>query len=194
MSDNGKHLERIVYLLRHGETTANAAGLASGWCEVDLSESGRRQAAAARLLVERLALKPALIMASPLRRAMVTASLVNAGLSLPVIEDARLREQCFGDWEGEPWPPVRAAMAQGLDPPGGETLADFRARVWAAFEDMLRKYAEPLLVVSHGGVMKEALQLFGVGDRSTPIRNAGLYEVRSCGETGRWEMVDHCGN
>ncbi len=42
----------LLYLIRHGESEANADGTHSGWSPVNLTEAGRAQAASARSLLD----------------------------------------------------------------------------------------------------------------------------------------------
>lgn len=91
-------------LLRHGESTYNAAQVFTGLLDVDLSPRGERQArAAGQLLAERGAI-PDVVLSSPLRRARRTADAVVAelGLAVPLVEDWRLEERDYGVLTGVP--------------------------------------------------------------------------------------------
>ena len=91
-------------LLRHGESTYNAAQVFTGLLDVDLSPRGERQArAAGQLLAERGAI-PDVVLSSPLRRARRTADAVVAelGLTVPLVEDWRLEERDYGILTGVP--------------------------------------------------------------------------------------------
>jgi broad specificity phosphatase PhoE len=89
-----------LLLIRHGRTTANASGLLAGWTPgVGLDETGRAQA---MRLHDRLAPLPlALAVTSPLQRTVETATAVLAGRDVEAIEDERLAECRYGDWEGQ---------------------------------------------------------------------------------------------
>src|SRR5688572_16900664 len=83
---------------RHGNTDWNAQGRVQGQTDVPLNDLGRQQAVdAAELLVR---LKPDVIVASDLRRAVDTAAALGALTGLSVRPDPRLRERFFGDWQG----------------------------------------------------------------------------------------------
>lgn len=72
-----------LVLLRHGQSTANAAGLFTGWWDVDLTGVGRDEARhAARLLVARQ-WAPDAIFLSPLRRARQTVEIVLEEIGCP---------------------------------------------------------------------------------------------------------------
>lgn len=86
-----------VLLLRHGHSTANAAGVLAGWSEgIGLTDTGREQASR---VGERLApLTVARVVSSPLQRCLETV-----GLALPdhaASIDDRLGECHYGGWTG----------------------------------------------------------------------------------------------
>lgn len=64
-----------LILLRHGQSTWNAENRFTGWVDVDLTERGRVEAAAAGRLLATLGLLPDVVYTSLLRRAIVTAHL-----------------------------------------------------------------------------------------------------------------------
>lgn len=65
-----------LVLLRHGESTANAAGRFTGRWDVALSPGGVRQAAVAAELLHGSGWQPGIVFSSPLQRASRTADLV----------------------------------------------------------------------------------------------------------------------
>lgn len=99
---------------------------------------------------------------SPLERCRRLAELLHPAPRL----DARLRELDFGEWEMQAWDAIdRSALdAWAADPlhfapPGGEAVADLRARV----RDFLDELVEDAILVAHAGVMKLcAAELAGV--------------------------------
>src|SRR5580698_6223785 len=95
----GPRTRPALWLVRHGESTWNVAGLAQGHNdEAELTERGLRQAAEA---AAQFGYRPVrAIYASDLRRARQTAAAFAVVLGLPVFEDARLRERSLGVLEG----------------------------------------------------------------------------------------------
>src|SRR5581483_11678835 len=88
-----------LWLVRHGESTWNIAGLAQGHHdEAELTERGLRQAAEAAAQFGYRSVRA--IYASDLRRAQQTAAAFAAVLGLPVYAEARLRERSLGVLEG----------------------------------------------------------------------------------------------
>src|ERR1700742_2354631 len=88
-----------LWLVRHGESTWNIAGLAQGHNdEAELTERGLRQAADA---AAQFGYRPVrALYASDLRRAQQTAAVFAEVPGLPVRTDARLRERSLGVLEG----------------------------------------------------------------------------------------------
>ncbi len=88
-----------LYIVRHGETEWNKEKLLQGSTDVPLSDAGRHLA---RLSGEALANTPFdVIFSSPLVRAYETACLFRGAQDVEIIKDDRLRELCFGDYEGQ---------------------------------------------------------------------------------------------
>jgi probable phosphoglycerate mutase len=92
--------QRVVYVLRHGETEWSATGRHTGITDVPLTTAGEQQARLAGLVLSRLRetnLPPALVLSSPRSRALRTAEL--AGLEVTEVTD-ELAEWDYGDYEG----------------------------------------------------------------------------------------------
>jgi len=157
----GLHQRRAMSLifLRHGETLLNVARVLQP-ADTPLGPRGHAQAA---VVAQRLAaLRPAAIWSSDLPRALQTAHAVAAACGLAVDSSPLLQERNFGAWRGLPhdgfaFDPLAASEA----PPGGESAADFHARVQAAFAAAVARRAGlpgPLVVVTHGLVLRSLLE------------------------------------
>jgi 2,3-bisphosphoglycerate-dependent phosphoglycerate mutase len=87
-----------LVLLRHGESTHNAAQRFTGLLDVELSDLGAEQARDAALLLLRAGAIPDLVLTSPLRRARRTAEAVIAelGIDVPLVARWRLEERDYG--------------------------------------------------------------------------------------------------
>lgn len=146
-------------LVRHGQTDWNLEGRYQGQSDVPLNEKGRAQAKA---LAEQLKGQTfAAIFSSDLMRARDTAEAIANQLGLPVQIEPRLREINQGEWEGVLVADIKARYAEiwsqrtmdpaNVRPPGGETVSEVAERVYAALDDIARRYPrENVLVVSHG--------------------------------------------
>ena len=126
--------------------------------EVALSERGEEQARrlAARLARERVGRVGHVghILASDLRRAIMTAEVLRDALGIPLAFDPGLRERDYGDVRGMAYAELTANIfAPDYAPPGGETWETFHARVDAAWERVVaaaRRGPGDLAVVTHG--------------------------------------------
>jgi len=90
----------VALLMRHGETPWNREGRVMGRNPVELDSHGRAQVAGLVDFVR--ALKPDLIVTSPLVRARQSAEIIAAGLGggVPIREDEQIAEVQYGRWEG----------------------------------------------------------------------------------------------
>ena len=154
----------MLVLIRHGESTANAAGLLAGQSEYPLTDTGRRQveATASQLgAVRRL-------ISSPLGRALESAAAL--GLDVPVEVDDRWVEVHYGVHESRPLPEVppdlwrRWRTERDFRPDGGEALIDVGVRVQQACRELFalagagaRDPEGDVVVVSHVSPIKAAV-------------------------------------
>jgi len=196
----------LITLIRHGESVWNGERRIQGNQDPPLSPRGRQQAAllAARL-EQHLPRRPAAVYASPLRRALETAEIVAAVLSLSARQEPGLREMGLGAWEGRTVPEIRAASPgayeawlrdpQAHPAPGGERLEAFTARVVAAFERLRAMHPDAdLLCVSHGGPIKAILcHILGLDVRllfRIKQDNTALSAIQVDGETRRVVLLN----
>lgn len=91
-----------VYLLRHGESTANARGLFTGVLDPELTEIGREEARRAAMLLLEADVHPARVFCSALQRTTQTAQEMSAVIDLPphIEIDWRLDERNYGALTG----------------------------------------------------------------------------------------------
>lgn len=92
-----------VYLLRHGESTANAQGLFTGVLNPPLTERGRIEARGAGLLLKAAGIEPAVIFTSALERTIATAIEMKDVLldDATIHIDWRLNERNYGALTGQ---------------------------------------------------------------------------------------------
>jgi 2,3-bisphosphoglycerate-dependent phosphoglycerate mutase len=92
-----------VVLLRHGESTWNRENRFTGWTDVDLSDKGREEAAAAGKLLRESGFVFDVAFTSVLKRAIRTCWMALDELDLlwiPVTRDWRLNERHYGALQG----------------------------------------------------------------------------------------------
>jgi broad specificity phosphatase PhoE len=126
-----------------------------GRTDIDLSEQGKADAAELASSVARW--DPKTLIVSPLARARTTARLLT---DLPPLVDDAWTEHSLGDWEGKTPDGIGADYARWrageIVPPGGEPVAEIRARVGAAVSRAVQ-HPGPVLVVTHGGTIRAVL-------------------------------------
>jgi broad specificity phosphatase PhoE len=156
-----------LLLVRHGETIWNQENRWQGQADVPLSENGQAQARrlAQRLLAEKRRVHA--IYTSDLSRALHTAEILGEALGIEPRREAGWREMNIGRWSGlttaeviaryaEEWERLRAG--EDLPRGGGETFAQFQARLVRATERLLQRHAgEQIMIVSHGGAVRAFL-------------------------------------
>jgi probable phosphoglycerate mutase len=156
---------RRVVVLRHGETTHNAAGIWQGQLDSPLSERGVQQACAAGAAL--VALSPSRVVASDLQRAAITGRAVADACGVPIDYDKRWREIHAGAWQGMSgsqvrarWPEEQEKLQRGEDfvrGEHGESVADVARRTAEALEELLAGMVEgETVVVSTHGVAGRA--------------------------------------
>lgn len=154
--------QRLVVLVRHGQSTWNAEHRWAGHADPPLSPHGREGAAdlAARLAGRGLTA----VAASDLRRATETATIVAGTLALGGVRlDARLRERRCPAWSGLTTPEIDERYPGMLDrwrqgdpravPDGSEPWETFVGRVVPTLEELAAR-DERWLVVAHAGVLR----------------------------------------
>ncbi len=163
------------YLIRHGESEANAAHLtAGGDYDSPLTEKGETQAKTLAPFLDQLEIMPSMIYASPMIRAHSTATYLNAHIDLELTVMKDLHETKFGEWEGRPWNEVQPLLDSGLTAPGGENNAVFAQRIQNALTEILKKeHDEPPMVVAHGGLFYAMGLLYEYGMSS--VQNCHLH-------------------
>jgi probable phosphoglycerate mutase len=150
-----------LILVRHGESEGNQVRRFSVTSDIGLTELGIEQArAAGRRIAERF--RPAALVASPFRRAQLTADLIagEIGHRSAIRTEKDLRERSIGDLAGEPYDAMRRHPTFDPErfwewrPPGGESLVDVAARAGRVLARLAADHPDDdVVVVSHGGVM-----------------------------------------
>ncbi|RCV31507.1 hypothetical protein SETIT_6G183400v2 [Setaria italica] len=195
-----------VVIVRHGETSWNAARIIQGHMDAELNDIGRQQAVAVahRLSKE---VKPAAIYSSDLKRAAETAQTIARICNLPnVVFDPALRERHIGDLQGMKFQDAaterpeayKAFMSHKRNqqiPGGGESLDQLSERCVSCLHNIVEKHkGERVIVVSHGGTIRE---LYRYASPTRPlhgkIHNTSVSVILVSGITGRC-IVKMCGD
>ena len=167
-----------IYLIRHGETTANVEKKFAGVWDVDLTEKGVAQAVLAGEKLKGIHFDE--IYCSSLKRAFDTAQIiVKHQEKAPVVLNA-LKEMNFGIWEGKDFSEIKASEPMLLDQwfkdfdnfvvPEGESVKEMFERVTKAYKDIIEPHSPDkdikIAIIAHGGVIQSLLSYLCFGDNS----------------------------
>lgn len=182
--------ERLLTLVRHGQTAANAHNLLQGHVNHPLDEVGLAQVSLLGGALQKIA-PVSRVVASPLQRAQQTAQAITQGLSqhIEVETDPRWIELNYGDFDGQPVSSVSPEQwatwrtDEHFRPPHGETLAELSVRVHEAIDALLAdSVSAHIVVVSHVSPIKAAVAwALGVGVEvswRTALDRASMTTVR----------------
>ncbi len=135
-------MERLLVLVRHGQSEWNLKNLFTGWKDVPLTDKGVAEAINAGDLLKREGLQFDLAYTSKLERAQKTLDHILEGIGqsdLERIEDEAINERDYGDLVGLNKDDARVKWGDeqvhiwrrsyDIPPPGGESLKDTAARV-----------------------------------------------------------------
>lgn len=188
-------------LVRHGETPWNTEHRLQGHLDIPLNDNGMAQAAATSRSLA--AHRFAAIYCSDLRRARDTAAPAASLLGCEAQAEPRLRERHYGAFQGLTYAEAEKLHAKDYArfvardpafkfPGGGESLADFAARVGEVLGSIARRHlGEQVLVVTHGGVLDIAHRLASGAPLQTrrdfAIPNAALNWIDFDGDA--WRLV-----
>ena len=143
-----------VYIVRHGQTPSNLAGVYNV-IEEDLNENGIEQA---KVLGEKIKnLDYEVIYCSPLKRTVHTANIINSKKK-EMILDERLVERKHGKLSGMPWCTVDRETHWNYYNKekynDEESVAELFERVHGFLDELKYKEYKSILVVAHSGVSK----------------------------------------
>ena len=188
-------------MVRHGETEWNVAEIFRGRIDIELNETGIKQAA---LLAEYLGdLRIDAIYSSPLKRALKTAKIIAGYHQLNVEIAPGLIDFNYGKWQGLPHQEVKdkykelyaewISSPERVKIPAGESLDEVRERARGVVDDVIAKDKGTIALVSHRVVNKVLIcALLG-------LDNSHFWNIRqdTCGistftyENGRFILTKH---
>ncbi len=139
---------KITYFV-HGTTADNEQRISSGWNDVELSEKGISQAWELPSLVADASFDA--VFSSDLKRAVDSAQIAWSETH-EIIQDARLRECNYGDFNGHPSDVVEPLQEKAITEPlpNGESYEMVKARVSSFLDDIKRDYdGKHIAIVAH---------------------------------------------
>lgn len=176
---------KTLYLVRHGESQANAEGVvAGGALDSPLTELGIAQAHKAALQVRELDFD--VFISSTMVRAVDTAEIIatEIGWTGQIEKDDRLIELDAGEATGTSIHEYHERLRQGEVIHQAETLQQMRDRLQDFLTDITKRPENSFLVVSHNGTGK---MIRGIVDGDTPTAFLTVPDQRN-GEVLRLEL------
>ena len=162
--------ERVLVLVRHGQSEWNLKNLFTGWRDVDLTEQGIKEAKTAGQKLKAQGLAFDIAFTSALKRAQRTLDLMLAEMGqgkIEVVKDQALNERDYGDLSGlnkdearKKWGEAQVHLwrrSYDVAPPGGERLKDTLARTLPYYvEHILPRVLRGgrVLVAAHGNSLR----------------------------------------
>lgn len=184
--------QRLLYLVRHGETQSNARGVLQGALDSPLTRRGRQQALDVAAALRARNVLPALMLASPQGRAQTTLEIIREALpalkGVPARIEPCLAEMNYGTCQGvplaslpfDPWTPKDGAALFG-----GETGREVQLRALGGLLGVMDKASGNVLAVSHGTVMSHLLEALEPGGEAHLTIENGCILVLSYSQTDR---------
>ena len=173
--------DRLLVLVRHGQSDWNLKNLFTGWRDIDLTEKGVAEAREAGRKLKAQRIKFDVAFTSALKRAQRTLDLMLTELgqtTIPIFKDQALNERDYGDLVGlnkddarKKWGEEQVHIwrrSYDVAPPGGESLKDTLARALPYYvTDILPRVlrGERVLVAAHGNSLRALVMVL---DKHTP--------------------------
>ena len=173
--------DRLLVLVRHGQSDWNLKNLFTGWRDVDLTEKGVAEAREAGRKLKAQGIKFDVAFTSVLKRAQRTLDLMLTELgqtTVQVFKDQALNERDYGDLVGlnkddarKKWGEEQVHIwrrSYDVAPPGGESLRDTAARVLPYYiREILPRVlrGDRVLVSAHGNSVRALVMVL---DKHTP--------------------------
>ena len=163
-------MNRLLVLVRHGQSDWNLKNLFTGWKDPSLTEQGIAEARAAGEKLKQAGYRFDIAFTSDLKRAQDTLDIMLDKIGqrdLPIVKDKALNERDYGELTGLNKDDARKRWGEeqvqiwrrsfDIAPPGGESLKDTAARVLPYFEkEILPRVlkGERVLVSAHGNSLR----------------------------------------
>ena len=163
-------MDRLLVLVRHGQSEWNLQNLFTGWKDPGLTDLGVEEARIAGRRLKAMGLRFDVAFTSVLARAQRTSDLILEEIGQPglrTIADQALNERDYGDLSGLNKDDARKRWGEeqvhiwrrsfDIAPPGGESLKDTAQRVLPYFQkEILPRVlkGEKVLVSAHGNSLR----------------------------------------
>lgn len=178
----------LIHIIRHGQTEFNTERRLQGALPVPLNDHGRQQSHALGRCLQGWSIDA--IYTSPRARAKETAHIIGGYLEQTVVEDERLAEIAFGDFEGHTFAEVARLYPDAYKKwessyrsyrvPGGESRLDVQLRMEAAWRDITSagNGYSTAAIVGHSSAMMIFLASMFAFLPSKPVLNTSVTTLK----------------
>ncbi|QHT71071.1 alpha-ribazole phosphatase [Rhodocytophaga rosea] len=172
-----------IYLIRH-TTPLIEKGICYGKSDIPLAESFEEEW---KRIQEKLPESIDCIFSSPLSRCLLLAEKLQQSYHVPLLQDIRLMEMNFGEWELKAWNDMdQTSLNKWMNNyvseicPGGESYSDLIYRVKEFIQELRKLSDKKILIITHGGVIKSFYTLLDIYTpeeaMKQPVVYGGIYQ------------------
>ncbi|MBU3155292.1 alpha-ribazole phosphatase [Clostridium estertheticum] len=151
-----------IYLLRHGQTEENRKGSYYGNLDISLNEIGVAQGNKAKDFFSDIKLDRVYV--SDKKRTLEMAKLALGLKEMEIIQDSRINETNFGDFEGKTYEEIKKFYPKEclcwtnnwkeFVPPKGESYIELCMRVKSFMDNIKKLDFDNILICAHSGVIR----------------------------------------
>ena len=177
-----KKNQKVIFLIRHGNTEFNEKKLFRGHFDIPLDSVGIKQAEKTGKFLKDINFD--IIYSSPLSRAYNTAEIIKKYQSnnIEILKEDGFLDLNFGDWEGKGYDEAKLLYPEiynqwiqepfKVSIPGGETLYNAQSRSWETLKEIVDKNTGSFLAIVTHRVINKLLIL-----KMLDIGQSGIWKI-----------------
>ena len=152
-----------IFFIRHGQTNWNLEGKIQGSCDIELNDTGIKQAEELSNKVLEDNYRFSKIYSSPQKRALKTAEILSENTNVEYIAIDGLEEINLGGWEGLSWSEVKEKYPEEYEEwyinrryakvHKGESYEDMLERVLEVIHKIVAESCDDVVIVTHSAVI-----------------------------------------
>lgn len=152
-----------LFLIRHGQTDWNLKEKIQGSCDIELNDTGVKQAEELGNKILEENYKFSKIYSSSQKRAIKTAEILSEITNVDYISIDGLEEMNLGEWEGLSWSEIKEKYPVEYEEwfikrrytktPNGESYQDMLERVLTSIHKIIDENCNEVIIVTHSAVI-----------------------------------------